>query len=256
VIGALKQRLYRQVARAWGAAVKPPRRGLRVLTYHAVGLALERDPYGNSISKERFAEHVRLLASLRVPWPPARFGPAGSEPALCVTFDDGFRDTLTEAAPLLVETGIPFMLFATADFIRRGEAPYLDAGQLRALAALPGASIGSHGLTHKVLTTLSDADLAEELSASRRWLEDLLGRPVESLSYPHGAVDRRVRDAAEAAGYRLGATSRWGANEPERDPLLLCRTEVTAWDTAQDLRAKIDGHWDWYAIRHPDPQAA
>jgi peptidoglycan/xylan/chitin deacetylase (PgdA/CDA1 family) len=156
------------------------------------------------------------------------------------------------SAPALAALKIPFTAFVTPGFVGSGPL-YLSVSELKQLSAIPGATIGAHGARHVELTSLSDADLAEELSASRKKLEDWTGKAVLSLSYPHGAVDRRVREAARKAGFALGGCSRYGVNGEKRDPLLLCRTEVTRWDTAADLRLKLDGNWDWFALRHPDP---
>ena len=76
---------------------------------------------------------------------------------------------------------------------------------------------------------------------------------VTALSYPHGSVDQRVRNAAKTAGYKMGGCSRYGLNHPDRDPLLLCRTDLTDFDSVADLTLKIEGHWDWFRFRHKDP---
>ena len=57
-------------------------------------------------------------------------------------------------------------------------------------------TIGSHSLSHPILTTLGDQELERELRDSRSLLETRLDRPVPTLCYPNGAVDRRVRDCA------------------------------------------------------------
>ena len=229
--------------------------GLRVLLYHSVGDPLQENDYGTAIAPELFAAHVGLLDRLRADFEPAPFDATRDGRRVAVTFDGGYRDVLTTAAPLLADKRIPMCLFATSAFIQAGGSLYLSPAELKRLAGLPGVSIGSHGATHRRLTELGDAELKEELSSSRKYLEDLMGKPVTALAYPHGAVDRRVRDAAEAAGYRLGGTSRYGFNGPGRDPLLLCRTEAVAWDTESDLELKVRGHWDWFRFRHPDPAA-
>ena len=251
----LRHQAYRWVSRAWsflGRAGSPP--GLRALLYHCVGARLQDDPYGTSVSLQEFARHIAYLDSIRSRWEPAPFAqPRSGAPTLAVTFDDGYKDVLTTAAPILVERRLPFSVFVTTGFIRGGSPLYLDPSELKELSRLPGAAIGSHGASHRPLARLNDAELREELSASRKWLEDLLGAPVTTLSYPHGSVDRRVRDAAQEAGYVLGGTSRYGVNAPGRDPLLLCRTEITAWDTTQDLDLKVSGAWDWHRFRRPDP---
>jgi len=81
----------------------------------------------------------------------------------------------------------------------------------------------------------------------------VLGGEVRTLAYPYGAADRRVRDAAMAAGYRLAACSQAGINLPERDPLLLARTEVVSFDSERVFAQKLHGDWDWYRWRTQDP---
>ncbi|MEK7747363.1 MAG: polysaccharide deacetylase family protein [Elusimicrobiota bacterium] len=248
----LKHRAYRAISKIHSLFSGKPQ-GLRTLLYHSVGTVLDHDPYGTSISAELFEAHLRSLCALKDRFEFTPFAaPADPRPRLALTFDDGYADIL-RIAPRLAELSIPFTLFAAADFIRSGRAPYLCEAGLKELSRVPGASIGSHGKTHIPLVRLTDKGLAEELRSSREYLSGLIGREVRALSYPHGAVDRRVRDAAEEAGYALGGTSRYGADLPGRNPLLLCRTEVTAWDSVPDLELKVSGAWDWFRFRRPDP---
>lgn len=251
----LKHAAFRTVSHALGvmtASAPPP--GLRILMYHAVGTALPSDPYGTSISERDFRAHLAAYDRLREEFPPAPFGPAASgAPAAAFTFDDGYRDTLTVAAPLLASRGIPFSVFVPPGHVGDASGLYLDKSQLRELAALDGVSIGAHGDRHAALTGLDDGALAAELAESRKRLEDILGAPVDSMSYPFGRVDRRVRDAAAAAGFKTAGCSLYGSNDPARDPLLLKRTEIVAWDTAGDFESKLRGRWDWFALRQGDP---
>lgn len=246
--------LWKGVARA-RAALSPERpQGLRVLTYHAVGDPLPSDPYGTTMAPERFFEHVALLRALAAEMPPAPFAvPASDAPRFAVTFDDGYRSVLATAGPALAAAGIPFTAFVPYAHVESPGALYVSRTELRELAALPGASVGAHGGRHVDLTALDDGALTAELAASRARLEDLLGSPVRAMSYPFGRVDRRVRDAAEAAGFLLAGTSRYGANRPGRDPLLVGRTEAVAWDTADDLALKLSGAWDLFALRQGGP---
>ena len=130
---------------------------------------------------------------------------------------------------------------------------FLAPAEVRELASMPGATIGSHGATHTPLTELDDRALRNELIASKSELENITGRAVNAISYPHGAVDRRVREAAVAAGYTIGACSRFDINSPGRDPLLLCRTDIHAGDSLRIFRQKLHGDWDWYKWRNRDP---
>jgi peptidoglycan/xylan/chitin deacetylase (PgdA/CDA1 family) len=172
---------------------------------------------------------------------------------LAITFDDGYLDNLTVAAPLLVMRGLPFTVFVIADHVRDRRKGFLDPLSLRELAALPGVTIGAHGTSHHPLNRCDDCALQSELVGSRRYLEDVIGRPVLTMSYPHGAVDRRVRQATADAGYRLAACSYADINRPGRDLLLLARTEVLAGDNLRIFRQKLKGNWDWYRWRTADP---
>ena len=238
--------------RAVGLGLRGPRPGFRILLYHAIGSRVAADTYGFSVPRERFAQHMRALRQRRDAAGVALDAAAGAGLRVAVTFDDGFKDTLTAAAPTLVQYRIPCTVFVTPALL--GSSPdYLTPGELRELASLPGVRIGSHGLTHVRLTGCTDAQLERELRDSRRALEDLVGRAVSMLSYPHGAVDARVRQAAVAAGYLLGACSRAGINDAARDPLLLCRTEIVGADTMRAFSQKLEGAWDWTRRRSPDP---
>ena len=242
---------------ALGNAGRAPQ-GLRVLLYHAVGSRLAHDPYGISVTPEAFKRQMKILkqrpASEVVPFDAPRGEASGLRVA--VTFDDGYKDNLHTAAPVLLGLKIPFTVFVTSSFIRGGSADYLTPSELRELAALPGVTVGSHGATHVRLAECDDAALRHELADSRRALEDVTGREVRALSYPHGSVDRRVRDAARGAGYEVGGCSRFDINNAARDPLLLCRCEVVARDTERTFAQKLGGAWDWRRWRDRDPAAA
>ena len=236
--------------------IRPPVDGLRVLMYHAIGTPALGDALGLfSLTPERFRRHMMLLSC----WKQGRvvaFDDGARNGVGCrvaITFDDGYLDNLEVAAPILSELGLPFTVFVTSEFVRSGKTGFLSPAALRSLAALPGARIGAHGANHIALTQCDDVTLRNELTSSRYYLEDTLGREVRTLAYPYGSVDRRVRDAACAAGYRLGACSLAGVNREERDPMLLARTEIVSFDSERIFSQKLHGDWDWYRWRTQDP---
>jgi peptidoglycan/xylan/chitin deacetylase (PgdA/CDA1 family) len=88
-----------------------------------------------------------------------------------------------------------------------------------------GWEIGSHTRTHPRLPTLGGGALEDELAGSRTDLEERLGVPCRSLAYPYGAADRRVAQAARAAGY-AAAGGLLPGRVSERNPLLFPRISV------------------------------
>lgn len=82
----------------------------------------------------------------------------------------------------------------------------VDTAQMRELMQM-GMEIGSHTVTHPILTELDNAALDREMIDSRRGLEDMLGVDITSFCYPKGRFNRRVSRRAASAGYRVRRTT-------------------------------------------------
>jgi len=172
---------------------------------------------------------------------------------LAVTFDDGFRNQLTNAAPLLHEAGVSACFFLVTDLVSASDG---DAARIcRQRLHLPGPvepltwedaaalleqghEVGSHTVTHPNLATLAPAELDHELRASKELIEQRLGREVAHVSAPYGDATRftpAVSAAARAAGYASCATALRGPNETN-DVFALHRDHVVAGWPVRDLR--------------------
>ena len=243
-----KARLGDHISLAFGLLQRFRAPGCRVLMYHAIGGEVTGDHYGlYSLAPDRFASHVRCLA--RMPDAVDLKAGVAAGRGLAITFDDGYRDTFTVAAPLLIAAKLPFTVFVTPDFVASGSSQYLSRAALRELSRLPGVTIGAHGRSHRRLTQCNDNELIDELAGSRAWLEDLLSRPIDTMSYPHGGVDARVRSAVASAGFAVAACSRFGSHCQNDDPLRVPRTDIWACDGTARLHSKSAGNWDWMGWR-------
>ncbi len=69
-----------------------------------------------------------------------------------------------------------------------------------------GVEFISHGHSHVALTRCSERKLIAELIRSKEILEDIIGKPVTTVSYPFGMCNKRVIDKALAVGYTHGLT--------------------------------------------------
>ena len=162
--------------------------------------------------------------------PPAQAGNAGKR--IVLTFDDGFANVFQHGLEPLARHGFRAMQFLVADLIGRcnewdlqeGEAqePIMDETQIKEWLAA-GHEIGSHTLTHPFLTRLSLQRAREEISASKKKLEDRFGRPVQHFCYPYGDWNSAVRDLVIAAGYETACTTEFGVNTSVASPFELKR---------------------------------
>ncbi|MGQ9730198.1 MAG: polysaccharide deacetylase family protein [Candidatus Zipacnadales bacterium] len=87
-----------------------------------------------------------------------------------------------------------------------------------------GLEIGSHTMTHPILTRIKDDDKLEaELRDSRETLQRIIGAPVNLIAYPDGAYDDRVLAATARAGYQGGVILNGMTVAVNSNPLLLGR---------------------------------
>lgn len=287
--------------------------GFTLLMYHQV---LERpDPYSRlgidlSLFEAQLSMLSRFCSVLPLDEIMDRTERGQPLPSRCValTFDDGYRDLRTLAAPLLKKYRLPAILYVAVqaidrgflwpdllryairtthnprvelDTLRDGEPPAFGlatiservqaARQLSArlkrlrnndkwrvlgelvwklLSRSPddvtipglmlsweeltelardGIEIGSHTVTHPILTRVSEHEAEDEIVASRRRLEQALGVPVKHFAYPNGQPEDFspvVRRLVERAGYRSACTSIHGYNRTLNDPLTLKRIDA------------------------------
>lgn len=128
-----------------------------------------------------------------------------------LTFDDGYRAFL-RAAECLAERNMRATFFLTRDYCRHREG-FLRESEIRELAGL--AELGTHGLRHEPVTGLPRVQARVALAASKRWLEDLIGREVRHMSVPGGYWNRTCQQLAREVGYTLVGNSVQWWNRPE-----------------------------------------
>ena len=212
--------------------------GLPILFYHKI--ARPKFRLGGSgtllyVSPRLFAEQ---LAELRA----AGFQSGRLEDALTMeknesqkitlTFDDGFENLHTHAMGVMAQhefQGIAYLIADLLGGINEWEIPLgcarerlMDPAQIREWLAA-GHSIGAHTLTHPRLTQIGADAAREEITASKKKLEDHFGVRVDHFCYPFGDHDERIRDMVGEAGYRTATMTKRGLNTKSTPRLALRR---------------------------------
>jgi peptidoglycan/xylan/chitin deacetylase (PgdA/CDA1 family) len=98
----------------------------------------------------------------------------------------------------------------------------LSWDELREMAAF-GIEIGSHTVSHPILTRIDSGRLRHELRDSKLILEELLDRPISLFCYPNGDSNKHVRNEVSLAGYTCAVTTAPGLNGRGTDLLALRR---------------------------------
>ena len=115
-----------------------------------------------------------------------------------LTFDDGEMNNFIHALPVLKRLKFKAYFFIIVE--RIGKPGYMGWNELRQLYEA-GMTIGSHGLTHRILTDLTDREVEGELYDSLKYLVNHLGDGISTLSIPRGFCNDSVIQIAYKLGY-------------------------------------------------------
>ena len=210
----LGQQLRRRWRRLANAVAQPP----LILMYHRIALD-DIDPWQLCVSPQNFAAQMEVLRDRRQPirlTELTRELEEGRCPrgAVVVTFDDGYRDNLLEALPVLEAFDVPATVFCTAGVVGREEPFWWDrlAGLLLGPQSLPPALHLDMGGNHRFI----------ELQVAARY--DAADRAADQ---------RRQNDEAPTSARLAFYREVWGWLRPlaesDRAPVL---DQIARWSTA------------------------
>lgn len=220
----------------------------RVLMYHSINQHKQSEKDIYSLSQRDFAQHVDLLHELHKTENSKIVKLDSTDRSgITITFDDGYRDTLTIAAQTLADKKLPFTVFVSSANITSDDSKFLNRQELIELSKISGATIGSHGHAHSHLAKMSPQDVTSDLKHSKDWIEQIIQKPVTTLSYPHGSYNNDVVRIASEIGFEFAATSKWGVFEVGTKKLEIPRIDIWSQDSRKVLQQKLLGQWEWIA---------
>jgi peptidoglycan/xylan/chitin deacetylase (PgdA/CDA1 family) len=244
-----------------------------ILMYHRVAPIGFRDARVDdwNISPRRFEEQMRWLSMAANVVPlreiPERLSrPVGGKPLVALSFDDGYANFWTHAAPILVRYGLCATVFVVTSAIGSPRPLPFDAWSRKHHERVPGdtcrsldwaeidsclqtglVTVGSHSHEHLDAARCTPQQLADEAGVSREMLLCRLGETHANLfAYPYGG--RRGRSiapsyvsAVQAAGYTMAVGTGVQRVTHLSDRFGLPRMESHDVDTLWVLRAKARG---------------
>jgi peptidoglycan/xylan/chitin deacetylase (PgdA/CDA1 family) len=116
--------------------------------------------------------------------------------------------------------------------------------ELREMADSGLMEIGSHTMTHPILSSVTDEESFDELTRSRAQIEEGIGRSVRSFCFPNGMPGdfrpNQVRQVADA-GYDCSVIAQFGMVRNSSDRYQLPRIGMARKTSAEQISKYLDG---------------
>jgi len=175
---------------------------------------------------------------------------------VAITFDDAFVSALTYAVPILKRLNLAAGICVPAGDL--GQAPRWvissgcpDADEIvmsrEQVAELSkdGFEILSHTNSHPILTNLDYTQLQNELVESKKKIAQIVGHEIQGISYPYGAYNTEVCDAAKTEGYQYGFTIEPRMLNGKTDKMQIGRFLVSPRDRLFIFQLKLKGAFEF-----------
>ncbi len=231
------------------ARALPHQPRMTVLLYHSVSdspdfFAVSPDIFDRQM---RYVSERYAVVSLSRAFEHAA-GKCVERDSVAVSFDDGYRDFLTEALPILERYQIPTTVFVLGDNPDRAELgtdhPLLAPEDFAKFSPL--VTVGSHTLVHKKLIKMSVEDAVRELSLSRESVKERTGTVPRYLAYPKGSYNEVVMHLASEAGYDGAVSVVERGVHPGDSAYALPRVQIDSTTSFLRFQAKLTQAADWY----------
>ena len=145
--------------------------------------------------------------------------------SIVITFDDGYMDNYYSAFPILKDFDMVATIFCITSAL--DGSYYLSKEAINEMSNY-GIDIQSHTVNHPNLDKMTYDEQLTELKESKKTLESITGKKIDSIAYPFGDFNDYSIQAAKDAGYTLGFTTQRGLSDRDDNPLKLDRIYISS----------------------------
>jgi peptidoglycan/xylan/chitin deacetylase (PgdA/CDA1 family) len=173
-----------------------------------------------------FVQQMHLIREMHIPvvsLDDLISGKFAAKFGVTLTFDDGNLSDFDMAHPALKELNFTAAFFPVVNSI--GKGGFVTWRQLSEIAN-DSFTVGSHGLSHSLLTKLPRTEQRHELGCSKAIIEQGIAKGVTHFASPYGWYNNALVLLAKEAGYKALMTTTLKVNVPDRKPFLVHRWNI------------------------------
>ncbi|CAN5192628.1 polysaccharide deacetylase family protein [soil metagenome] len=140
---------------------------------------------------------------------------------ILITLDDGHWDVDTVILPILKKYHITATAYIIPGFTNGSD--FMTQEQITHVISSGLIEIGSHTVHHIALKDKSEQLVIDEVTQSKKMLEDTYHIPVVSFAYPSGSLDLQAIKAVQDAGYSTAVSTIMGKEHSQASRYFLYR---------------------------------
>ena len=190
----------------------------------------------NNISPKIFKNHIKFYETLK-------------DVTLC--FDDGYEDIFA-IKDFINTSKIKPVIFPITNFINRyndwdvnffiNRKKHLNIEQIKVLVSR-GWIIGSHGQSHISYKVLSNREIYNDMKESKRILENITGKKIDSFTPPFGYFRSDFIEIAKEVGYnKIYINNCYISEFKLKDSIIISRHNIYKHDTIKSIIRKINNN--------------
>lgn len=239
-----------------------------VIMYHrVVNDESEGGVHGTYITAKKFDDHMKFLKEngyetitfkelLSIGYR-NRFN--NGKKYIILTFDDGYEDNYKIAFPILKKYQFNCIIYLVShlDYNKwdvevpdnpEKRFPLMTWDMIKEMQEY-GIEFGGHTMTHQKLAHIPFEKAKEEITESKKFLEENLGEKLVCFAYPYGDLNQEVKEFVKECGYSFAVATDSGDISFSEDLYQIRRIGIFPTNNMLNFRRKVKGNYNFIKLR-------
>ena len=235
-----------------------------VLMYHRVITnEEEKGTYDTYVTKEKFEKQMKYIKDnnyetltfedIKNGEYKRRFD--RNKKYVIITFDDGYKDNLTNALPILKKYNLKIVLFFITDIPynkwdtdvenrpKEKRFELMNLEEIKEYYASGLVEIGGHTTSHLDMPKIDEYILKKDLEISKEKIEKIIGKKAISFAYPWGRNNEKSRELVKDIGYQFAVSTESGSSCFSDNLFEIQRVGIYSKDDIEKFKKKLSGNY-------------